>query len=569
MDGLRIYTRSLSATQANQLYIDSKNGQSASSTIVSQEINPGDRWSCNVTPNNGFADGQTKTADYLTVTIVGNGTVAKNPNQTSFDIGDKVQLTAIPAVGWSFSRWSGAISSLVNPIDVTINKTTSVTATFTQIEYSLSASAVGNGSVVKSPNQASYHYGDIVQLTAIPAVGWSFSRWSGDLSGSISPANLTITGNMTVVATFTQIGYSLMFSTVGNGSVIRNPDQASYHYGDSVQLTASPSIGWSFSGWTGDLSGSTNPSTISVTKNMTVTATFSRNAYPVSVSKLGNGDVSLSPGPYYYGDIANLTATPATGWSFSRWNGTFSSSGNPVSIIINGTTSVTANFIHNGYNFTISTVGSGSVSKNPDQASFNIGDIVSLTATPATGWSFGGWSGSFISSANPESIIINGTASVTATFIQNTYTVSVNINPSSGGIVSGYTSGQLYHYGDVVSLIANPNNGYTFTGWSGDGTGSTTRTVTITGNMNIEADFTQTSNPTSTPTPPPTKTTPNPSPQATSTPTPQPTATSTISPTTSPPNGSTSATLIPIYIGASVGLIIIASVMALYILRKK
>ena len=61
---------------------------------------------------------------------------------------------------------------------------------------------VGSGTVTKNPNQATYHYGDVVQLTAIPSTGWSFGSWSGDLSGSTNPQSITITGNKTVAATF-------------------------------------------------------------------------------------------------------------------------------------------------------------------------------------------------------------------------------------------------------------------------------------------------------------------------------------------------------------------------------
>ena len=57
----------------------------------------------------------------------------------------------------------------------------------------------------KVPNQATYHYGDVVQLTANPALGWQFSAWSGDLTGSENPKNITINGNKTVTATFYDI----------------------------------------------------------------------------------------------------------------------------------------------------------------------------------------------------------------------------------------------------------------------------------------------------------------------------------------------------------------------------
>jgi hypothetical protein len=128
----------------------------------------------------------------------------------------------------------------------------------------------------------SYYYGDAVQLTATPALGWSFNGWSGGFSGSANPGVLTITGNMAVTATFTQNTYTLNVSVspVGSGSVTLN-DSGPYYYGDVVQLTAVPSAGWSFQYWSGDLSGSANPTTLTITGNMAVTAYFMLSQIPV------------------------------------------------------------------------------------------------------------------------------------------------------------------------------------------------------------------------------------------------------------------------------------------------
>jgi parallel beta-helix repeat protein len=70
-----------------------------------------------------------------------------------------------------------------------------------QEEYSLTVNVVGSGSVSLN-NTGSYVYGDVVELTATADVGWSFSGWSGDLSGSVNPETIVIDANKTVTATF-------------------------------------------------------------------------------------------------------------------------------------------------------------------------------------------------------------------------------------------------------------------------------------------------------------------------------------------------------------------------------
>ena len=67
---------------------------------------------------------------------------------------------------------------------------------------------------------------------------------------------------------------TLNVGTVGSGTVARTPNQAQYSAGTVVTLTATPSAGWTFSGWSGDLTGSTNPAAITMDNSKTVTATF-------------------------------------------------------------------------------------------------------------------------------------------------------------------------------------------------------------------------------------------------------------------------------------------------------
>ena len=164
-------------------------------------------------------------------------------------------------------------------------------------EYTLTVSTVGNGSVDIDPNQATYNYGDMVDLTADADPGWTFDHWSGDLTGSTNPDSLMITGNMSVTAYFTQDEYTLTVATIGNGSVDKDPDQTTYHYGDVVDLTADADPGWTFDHWSGDLTGSTNPDLLMFTGNMNVTAYFTQDEYTLTVSTVGNGSVDKDPGP--------------------------------------------------------------------------------------------------------------------------------------------------------------------------------------------------------------------------------------------------------------------------------
>ena len=146
------------------------------------------------------------------------------------------------------------------------------------VQYTLTTNTVGSGGITLSPSGGMYNEGTVVQLTATPAVGWEFSGWSGDLTGTTNPASITMDVNKNVTATFTQLPpVTLTVNTVGNGTVILNPAGGSYAVGTVVQLSATPDAGWYFSGWSGDLTGTTNPASITMNASKTVTAAFTES----------------------------------------------------------------------------------------------------------------------------------------------------------------------------------------------------------------------------------------------------------------------------------------------------
>lgn len=92
----------------------------------------------------------------------------------------------------------------------------------------------------------------------------------------------------------------LTISTTGSGSIAKDPDNAEYSDGTSVELTATPDSGWEFDSWGGDLSGSTNPETITMDSDKSVTATFTEvtttAAAGVISTGTGNGQIGVGSG---------------------------------------------------------------------------------------------------------------------------------------------------------------------------------------------------------------------------------------------------------------------------------
>jgi Concanavalin A-like lectin/glucanases superfamily/Divergent InlB B-repeat domain len=135
------------------------------------------------------------------------------------------------------------------------------------------------GSVAVAPMKLSYNLGDTVTLTATAFTNSIFAGWAGDLSTTDNPATLAINGDKMVGGRFSSTFLRLAAYSGPGGSLTIQPMKLGYTSGDIVTLTPLASPPTVFLGWTGDLSGSDNPATLTMDKNKTVRARF---ATPIS-----------------------------------------------------------------------------------------------------------------------------------------------------------------------------------------------------------------------------------------------------------------------------------------------
>jgi hypothetical protein len=287
----------------------------------------------------------------LTVYRVGAGEISLWPDQPVYTYFDQVVLTATAESGWTFAAWSGDVTSGGNPLVITVTGDAAITATFSRDEYTLTVNRPpeAGGSVQVAPEQPTYHYGEVVTLTATSSVGWSFVVWSGALRGTDSQGAYTVAGNTVATATFAAAEYTLNVNRVPveGGDVEVIPQQATYHYGDVVTLTATANAGWAFVGRSGDQVSSLNRLVITIAGDTALTATFGEQAYTLSVTIEGAGTVSRQPdqATYTYRQQVVLTATVAPGWAFAGWSGDQLSSVNPLTMTVTGSIAITARFV--------------------------------------------------------------------------------------------------------------------------------------------------------------------------------------------------------------------------------
>ena len=207
-----------------------------------------------------------------------------------------------------------------------------------------------------------------------------------------------------------------------------------------------------------------------------------------------------------------LTATPAEGSTFTGWSGANSCEGTGTcTFTITAATSVTATFGGGTTNFALTVneagTGTGTVTSTPAginckptcSANFASGTQVILTATPADGLTFTGWSGNSCEGTGTCTFTITAATSVTATFGGGTTNFALTVNEAGtgtgtvtsapAGINCKPTCSANFASGTQVILTATAAEGSTFTGWSAPCEGTGTCAVTLTAATTVTATF--------------------------------------------------------------------------------
>ncbi len=482
----------------------------------------------------------------LTVIKTGPGTVTSLPGgincgttcSATYASGTDVTLVATPTPGNAFAGWSGDCSGTGGCI-VSMTSPISVSATFVTLRHTLEVFKAGSGvgTVSSRPSGIScgsscvrdYNGGTSLTLTASPAPGSVFTGWSGACTNTTGTCMVSMTDSRSVTATFkTRPKLTVARSGSGTGTVTSGPAGIScgrtcsraFTDGTSVTLTATAASGSRFAGWSGactNLSGSCT-TTVDSTKN--VTARFDR-VFSLSVSKAGNGTGTVTSSPAgitcgpsctsastasLTGQTVTLTATPTTNHTFSGWSGACSGTG-ACTVTVDAARSVTATFTRVPYALTVTKAGdgSGSVVSSPSgitcgstcSASLLSGAAVTLTATPASGSAFDGWSGEGCTGTSTCTLTMTSARNVIATFkpgfvlaVSKTGAGTGTVTSSPSGVVCGSTCSYTFVTGTSVTLTATPAAESTFVGWSGAGcSGTSTCTVSMSEARNVTANF--------------------------------------------------------------------------------
>jgi preprotein translocase subunit YajC len=237
----------------------------------------------------------------------------------------------------------------------------SIACTTPTSEYDLTISSTAGGNVTE-PVEGTHTYdkGTEVTLVATPDSGYRFVEWTGDVDtiADVEDATTTIAVNdgYSITANFIKQQYDLTTSSTDGGNVT-TPGEGTFPHdeGTVVNLVGTPSAGYRFVNWTGNVGtiANVNAATTTITMNgdYSITANFVA-VYDLNISSTTGGSVTTpveATSTHDKGTVVNLVASPASDYQFIYWTGDVGTIADvgaaTTTITMNGDYSITANFV--------------------------------------------------------------------------------------------------------------------------------------------------------------------------------------------------------------------------------
>ena len=311
-------------------------------------------------------------------------------------------------------------------------------------------------SIVITPNDSgqvtgagTFAQGSEVSLNAQPADNHQFVNWTNDANplSEENPYTFNLTSNLEITANFVET--FILSVSAGQGGTVSPSETQTHTNGTTVAISATPNTGYSFSHWEGNGASHINNSstTIDMTEDRNIAAVFNINSHSLEVLA-GNGGTVSGSGTFEYGTLAQITATPNTGYSFHAWDGEgiADSTEQNTTVLIQTNRSISATFSINSHSLQIDTDGQGTVTQS-GSGDYDYGSNPTISATPATGYSFSHWVGDGISDVNESSTTVDMTEdrNLSAVFTINSY--SLEVLAANGGTTTG--SG-TFEYGTLA-----------------------------------------------------------------------------------------------------------------------
>ena len=471
------------------------------------------------TPNGTIApDGSTVLKVYYSrnkyTLSVANGIGIENATGAgNYYYGATVTINAEVKPGYTWSKWTSSNTSLIaDSTSKTYNVTIPaedviLTANGTINTYTITYDLTGGALETGKTNPATYTVEtESFTLNNPRKVGYTFVGWTGS---NVTSANKTVTieqgstGDKTYTANWTantDTKYTVETYEMNlNGEYVKvNTEEKAGETDTEVSAEIITKEGFTY-----EESLSTPNGTIAPDGSTVLKVYYSRNKYTLSVANGIGIENATGAGNYYYGATVTINAEVKPGYTWSKWTSS------NTSLIADSTSKtynvtipaedviLTANGTINTYTITYDLTGGALETGKTNPATYTVEtESFTLNNPRKVGYTFVGWTGSNVTSANKTVTIEQGSTgdkTYTANWTEISYTITYDL--TGGNLAEEVTNKEEYTTETESFTLNNPTKvGYTFVGWTGSNVTSANKTVTIeqgsTGDKTYTANWT-------------------------------------------------------------------------------
>lgn len=422
------------------------------------------------------------------------GVVASNDTVYKYivDYDTTVTVKAIPAPHYHLASWNNTGGNDLQQV-VTMTSDMEITGVFAIDTFTLTLKTNdinkgtvevtnhnGNPAIVSHDPDANgtrtykVNHGAEVIIKASPENHYHLESWSnGAAVNTDDTIHVIVTTDSTIAANFDTVSYSIAATAnPAEGGTVSGA--GTYKHFTTCTLTATANTGYTFANWTKNgIQVSTNPTySFSATEAGSYVANFTLNSYAISATANPTEGGTVTGGnTYHHGDNVTLTATANEGYTFVNWTkgGTEICTTAVYSFTATEATDYVANFTLNSYTIT-ATANPTAGGTLTGAGSYYHGTICTLTATPATNYSFVNWTegGNEASTSETFSFEVKGARTLVANFKLNSYDVTASVANTAdlrGTVKIAYTDvqGQSQTEGPAATVQASAQGGSTST----------------------------------------------------------------------------------------------------------
>lgn len=338
----------------------------------------------------------------------------------------------------------------------------------------ISIPTLSNGSI--SSNKQEAMVGETIILTINPDAGYQLK--SLKINGEEvevdenNQVQVVVTKDMTITAEFELIDYSITIdsTSIKNGTV--TSDKSSANLNDTITLTVTPDKGYRLKSLKVNgqevVVDENNQASVTVTKNMTVTAEFEAIDYTVNIDSttIENGTITSDKDTANIGETITLTVTPNEGYQLKslKVNGeeVTVDENNQAKVVVSENMYVTAEFEAIDYAIEIdeASIKNGKVTSDKETA--NLGETITLTITPDEGYKLKSLKVNGIEVEvdvnNQVKVTVTKDMTVTAEFESLDFNVVIDSeNIIHGSVSADKTSAKI---GEAITLTVTPDTDY-------------------------------------------------------------------------------------------------------------